>query len=119
MEDGAVLEGQTTPLDLALEPSPSIFVWEPNRWPASAEAIGRYFENRRQAVVVSDRLKTFGPLAQFDKVFVCLGMTWVAHQIKPGGPEDLALTEYLEAGAGRLLYIEGGEAAQVEIRENA
>ncbi len=108
-DDVSIVEGQNTTLDISLDPFPTIFVWEPDPTPISGNFIRSYFENRGQEVLVAGNLDEYGNLSQFAKVFVCLGMSPNAFQIDPAGPEDLALVAFLEAGGGRLLYIEGGD----------
>ncbi len=109
VEDVAIVEGQTTTLDLSLDPFPTIFVWEPDPTPISGNAIRGYYENRGKDVLVSSQIDLYGELTQFAMVFVCLGMSPNNYQIEPDGAEDLALVDFVEAGGGRLLFIEGGD----------
>jgi hypothetical protein len=109
VEDVAITEGGLTTLDLPMSPFPKIFVWEPDPTPISGTFIKNYFRRRGQDVLVSAEIDTYGELAQFEKVFVCLGMSPNNVMIDPGGAEDLAMVAYLDSGPGHMLYIEGGD----------
>jgi subtilisin family serine protease len=107
--DVFVAGNQVTTLDAALDPFPTIFVWNPDPTPISGTFIHDYFVSRGEDVLVSDQLNAYGDLTKFEKIFVCLGMFNDNYQIAPNGTEDQALVDYLSAGGGRLLYIEGGD----------
>ena len=108
-EDVGIEEGGNTVVDVPLSPFPKILVWEPDETPGSGAFLEAYFRRRGEDVLVASELDTHGELNQFERVFVCLGMSPNNAVIEPGSPEDMALSSYLDGGDGRFLYLEGGD----------
>lgn len=109
VEEVEIDEEGVTVLNLPMEPFPTVLVWEADPTPISSSFIRSFFAARGEDVLVTSELNAYGELAGFERVFVLLGMAPHNAVIEPGGPEDIALTEFISQGSRRWLYLEGGD----------